>query len=287
MSTKLQVRPRSPAARADRLSFLEEVTPQEFSSYRPDQIRKILRQREEVQDAITQDTLQDALDSQSPSQSMLRRGHSRANSENSRSWLTTLEHECKYQICPGCRPASADRSFLSLSGVADGIIQPTSAVGFGFHIMGERPVVDAEILKTIRCRPVPLVCRLPHSKTAVVVMLTFSQIRSPARSSSDSSIMAMLGDQLALASENDRRKEAESNRAASAPPNPDAGRLRHSPRCDNLAVFSDPPEILHHGSSIRPPWTPPPSPSPYGQETATETHALGLAAEKSIASGRR
>lgn len=99
--------------------------------------------------------------------------------------------------------------------------------------------------------------------------------------------MAMLGDQLALASENDRRKEAEGNRAASAPPNGEFGRLKHSPRCENLAAFAEPKEIPNHGACIRPPWTPPPSPSPYGQETATEMHSLGLAAEKSIESGRR
>lgn len=119
-------------------------------------------------------------------------------------------------------------------------------------------------------------------------MLILAQIRASAgRTSSDSSLMAMLGDQLALASENDRRKEAEGNRAASAPPIADPGRLKHSPRCDNLAAFAEPKEILNHGSSIRPPWTPPPSPSPYGHKTATETHSVGLAAEKSIESGRR
>lgn len=157
MSSRMELRPRSPAARADRLSFLDEITPEQFSNYRPDQVQKVLRQREAVHFAIAQDTLQEALETHSSMQTINGRASARPSSENSRPWLSTQEHECKYQVCPYCRPGAADRSFLSLSGVAHGAIQPTSAVGYGFHLMGERPVVDAEILKSIRCRPVPLV----------------------------------------------------------------------------------------------------------------------------------
>lgn len=60
-------------------------------------------------------------------------------------------------ICPVCRTGAADRAYLSLDAVANGEVPPTAAVGYGFHVMGERPVVDAEILKTIGCRPAPLV----------------------------------------------------------------------------------------------------------------------------------
>lgn len=65
------------------------------------------------------------------------------------------------------------------------------------------------------------------------------------------------------------------------------GQLKHSPRCENLTAFNLRNEVANQGSSVRPPWTPPPSPSPYGKESATETHAVGLAAEKSISNGRR
>lgn len=68
-----------------------------------------------------------------------------------------------------------------------------------------------------------------------------------------------------------------------------AGQLKHSPGVENLAAFSDTQntfEVHNQGYSVRPPWTPPPSPSPYGKDCATETHAVGLAAEKSISNGR-
>ena len=65
------------------------------------------------------------------------------------------------------------------------------------------------------------------------------------------------------------------------------GQLKHSPRVKNLAAFTEGDDVVHdQGYSVRPPWTPPPSPSPYGQESARETHAVGLAAERSISDGR-
>ena len=65
------------------------------------------------------------------------------------------------------------------------------------------------------------------------------------------------------------------------------GQLKHSLRCENLADFSHTNGAPNQAYAVRPPWTPPPSPSPYGTESATETHAVGLAAERSISNGRR
>lgn len=42
----------SAEARRDKLSFLQELTPEQMASYRPDQIATILRQREEVRQHI-------------------------------------------------------------------------------------------------------------------------------------------------------------------------------------------------------------------------------------------
>lgn len=66
-----------------------------------------------------------------------------------RPWLRNHTRPCDYTVCPRCRPGAADRAFLSLDGVADGDVAPTAVVGYGFHAMGFRPVVDANILKTI------------------------------------------------------------------------------------------------------------------------------------------
>jgi hypothetical protein len=48
MSSRMTLRPRSAAARADRFSFFGEVTQEQMSEYRPDQVQTILRQREGV-----------------------------------------------------------------------------------------------------------------------------------------------------------------------------------------------------------------------------------------------
>ena len=70
-----------------------------------------------------------------------------------------LDPECDYQICSSCRPGAADRSFLSLNAVAQGEMLPTAAAGFGFQAIGERPVIDAEVLRNIGNRPNPAVSR--------------------------------------------------------------------------------------------------------------------------------
>lgn len=48
LCAQLTLRERSPAAREDRRSFFTEITPQQMSQYRPDQIATILKQRENV-----------------------------------------------------------------------------------------------------------------------------------------------------------------------------------------------------------------------------------------------
>ena len=62
-----------------------------------------------------------------------------------------LESECEYQICAQCRPGAADRTFLSLNAVANDEIMPGAATGFGFHVMGGRPIADARIVRNIGC----------------------------------------------------------------------------------------------------------------------------------------
>lgn len=70
------------------------------------------------------------------------------------------------------------------------------------------------------------------------------------------------------------------------------GQLKYSPACDNLAAYVEPAaeftsRFTAQGASVRPPWTPPPSPSLYGRESMPECHVLGLAAEPSVTDGRR
>ena len=106
--------------------------------------------------------------------------------------------------------------------------------------------------------------------------------------------MEMLDDQIAQScatwqngyQENELDREAMSALLSSSP-----GQLKHSPACENLAVYVKaiefPSKFTSQGHSVRPPWTPPPSPSRYGKESMIERHVLGLAAEPSVTNGRR
>lgn len=107
------------------------------------------------------------------------------------------------------------------------------------------------------------------------------------------SIIQLLETQLAqgqalLAQEQMAQLEEAIGRAESpsAPPGNGVGGLRHFPHCENLAAFSQANDVSGQGDAVRPPCTPPPSPSLYGKESATEAHAVGFAAEVSISDGR-
>lgn len=71
------------------------------------------------------------------------------------------------------------------------------------------------------------------------------------------------------------------------PSNP--GQLRHSPKCDNLAVYDDDelPELLSEEEPIQSPWTPPPSPNPNQKEGIDVQPTSGSAVQPNNAAGRR
>lgn len=71
-------------------------------------------------------------------------------------WVLPESEECCARYCQYCRPTYADRSYLSLDGIANGEIPATAASGFGFHCLGARPVMNLEHWKNIGLRPVPL-----------------------------------------------------------------------------------------------------------------------------------
>ena len=77
--------------------------------------------------------------------------HSQQNRDTA-AWTDLLDSECEYQICAHCRPGAADRTFLSLNAVANDEIMPCAATGFGFHILGERPVLNAMTMRNIGLR---------------------------------------------------------------------------------------------------------------------------------------
>ncbi|KAI1282530.1 hypothetical protein F5Y07DRAFT_411017 [Xylaria sp. FL0933] len=154
---------RSPERRANKLSFFEEVTDTQMRTYSPSQVATILQQRENLLGVLSKqhqssskerhlycpsgssrgDSLQSALGLGSPA------------SSNTKPWVPQKDEECQQKYCHTCRPSCEPRSYLSLNGIANGEIPPTAAIGFGFHQIGTRPVVNAEVVKNIGLRPVP------------------------------------------------------------------------------------------------------------------------------------
>ncbi|KAK7213328.1 hypothetical protein V2G26_020506 [Clonostachys chloroleuca] len=281
-SSKLRIRKGSAEARADPLSLFDELTPQQMSQYRPDQIQTILRQRESVRNAIARDNLRRNPFSNyqifEPYQDTIFLG-----TENPRPWVPSLENECRYMVCPLCRPSVADRSFLSLDSVAKGEVQPTSAVGFGFHGLGERPVVNVNTLRSIGCRP-PSLTRshrdgstdnsLPESDISLIELLE-KQISSSQQYSFGSGVGFWTGLELG--------GNFSLSQVADAAPKT----LKHSPGYDDLsAVFTNTTSETQTSTQARTACTPPPSPSPYGLSSASETYSLGFAEEPSITDGR-
>ncbi|KAF7543626.1 hypothetical protein G7046_g9963 [Stylonectria norvegica] len=278
MTEELRIRKGSPAAREDKFSFLTEITPEQMANYRPDQLATILRQREDLQTAIHREKLKknSAILLSRYRQSAVSGSESQSQSSDYTSpWVCADHEECQYKVCSFCRPGSADRAALSMNAVANGDISPTAATGFGFHILGERPVVDANVVRNIGLRTAPpLRCQQSFEDSSLA---------------SDLDMMELLDDQIARSCGNwhGGQAEAQFDHEAMMPLLADApGQLTHSRRCDNLAAFDEPNEFISQGASIRPPWTPPPSPSRYGQESMTKRHVLGLAAEPSITNGR-
>ncbi|KAF5255125.1 hypothetical protein FANTH_180 [Fusarium anthophilum] len=141
------VRKGSAEARRDKLSFLQELTPEQMASYRPDQIATILRQREELKEVIAKEERQKSTSALFSNLLPPLGFESSFRDKGQRN----LDEEtlCQYKICQRCRPVCVDRAFLSLNAVADGEITPTAAAGFGFESLGGRPVIDKDVVRHI------------------------------------------------------------------------------------------------------------------------------------------
>ncbi|KAI0971785.1 hypothetical protein F4678DRAFT_461151 [Xylaria arbuscula] len=160
---------RSPERRANKLSFLEEITAEQLSTYSPSQVVTILKQRDNLLSRISQQH-----QASGKAQHLYRpSGSYRRDSSappafgcpvpsDSKPWVPRKDEECQAKYCHRCRPSCEPRTYLSLDGIMNGEIPPTAATGFGFHRLGTRPVVDAKYVKDIGLRPVPLPRAGPH-----------------------------------------------------------------------------------------------------------------------------
>ncbi|KAM0264957.1 hypothetical protein ACHAQJ_000473 [Trichoderma viride] len=247
LTPMMGIRKGSPAAREDRLSFFKEISQEQLANYHPDQVAHILRQRENVQLVIQRDKVRK---NSAAILSRLAQPYGLDSASCSiglqKPWLCSPQEECQYRVCQNCRPGCADRSFLSLDAVANGEVPPTAAAGYSFHLLGQRPVIDARSLMNIGCRPVPL----PQSSSAS------SDHDSPA---STMSVMDLLDAQIARGrilwtgrKDDSEIEEYDADFDWSLTPavaGIASGHLKYSPGCENLGVLTETTQQ----------WTPPPS----------------------------
>ncbi|KAI2468578.1 hypothetical protein F4781DRAFT_443441 [Annulohypoxylon bovei var. microspora] len=137
----LGVRPRSPESRSDKLSFFSEITPEQFRSYTPDQIRIILEQREHVLNVASE-----ASSSTEPPPGF-------EYMKSTKAWIPAEYEECQFKCCVTCRPSATSRSYLNIDEVVNDAIPPTTAIGFSFQRCG-RPIIHPSRLENIGLRPV-------------------------------------------------------------------------------------------------------------------------------------
>ncbi|KAL7935609.1 hypothetical protein V8C35DRAFT_278624 [Trichoderma chlorosporum] len=282
LTPMMRIRKGSPAAREDRLSFFQEINQEQLAKYRPDQVAHILRQRENVQLVIQRDKVR------KNSAAILSRlaepyglDSASCNIGFQKPWLCAPQEECQYRVCQNCRPGCADRAFLSLNAVADGEVPPTAAAGYSFHLLGQRPVVDADVLKSIGCRPVPL----PQYSSSASSHTTHASARSVTDLLNAPSAHGRL---LWTRQGNDAEiEEYDADFDWTLMPETSgitSRRLKYSPGCENLGVLAE-----STGSSTFAPrqWTPPPSLTNDLEETEDEAdnHDVVLSKEASAQDG--
>lgn len=140
MFSHLLKRPdRGPAARSDKLSLLEELTPEQIESLSAPQLAQLLQQRGHANEQAITD-----------------RFGSLGLASYERPFLKNEAQECKQTLCPACGKGmmGEEVSFLDLDGILRGDIPPTVALGYGFRKSG-RPIADANIVRNIGLRKVP------------------------------------------------------------------------------------------------------------------------------------
>lgn len=76
-------------------------------------------------------------------------------SDESKLWVPKPNEECQFKVCHRCRQACGERSFLSLDAIANDEIPMTAVSGFGFNILGKRPVVPRKFAVNYGLRPDP------------------------------------------------------------------------------------------------------------------------------------
>ncbi|KAK1769055.1 hypothetical protein QBC33DRAFT_339582 [Phialemonium atrogriseum] len=271
---------RGPDARSDKFSFLKEITSEEMQSYTPDQIATILGQRENVHEAIARD----------------RRGGNTvlrdlAFSSVRQPWVPRQGEECQHKVCPSCNITGKDKSWLSLNGIANGVIPPTAVTGFSFSYMKSRPVSDPDIVKNLGYRAVPM----PRPRQ----LISFTPPSSP---SSTWSVMDIVDEHLGKVDNPSddyqsswwhpdsgvAAEQSSSNHTTTTGTENTSGRGKTragASKADNSVNMS--PEPRNEDLFVRPPWTPPLTPTRgAGSGLAGSEKAIRSASYEDASDGR-
>ncbi|KAK4114964.1 hypothetical protein N656DRAFT_703605 [Canariomyces notabilis] len=136
-------------ARSEKYSLLKEMSEEQLCSYTPQQLSVLLSQRENVHKAIADERCR----TDHPNFPYARRKYP----SDKIPWVPDPKFECRRKLCARCHKFGRDKSYLSLNSILSGDILPTVAVSFSFGHMGSRPYCDADVVKNLGYRPVPLV----------------------------------------------------------------------------------------------------------------------------------
>lgn len=108
----------------------------------------------------------------------------------------SLRAACQYKVCPRCRPVVKERAFLNLGAVANGEVPPIAAAGYGFHVRKERPIANADVVRSLGYRAIP--CR--ESSGVNLRNREYEVLQSEGASGDDSSESSDFSDPEALQS---------------------------------------------------------------------------------------
>ncbi|KAK4200519.1 hypothetical protein QBC40DRAFT_173632 [Triangularia verruculosa] len=150
-------------ARSEKYSFLDEISHEQLCSYTPAELKEVLKQRDDVQNIIADERVR-------PQDFNNQYGYKYPDDDCP--WMPDPKYECQHKICHRCHPIGRQKSWVSLDGVLNGDIPPTVATGYSFSQVRVRPCVDAETMKNLGCRPVPLV-GYSVSPPFIVISLTY------------------------------------------------------------------------------------------------------------------
>lgn len=158
---------RIPTRGAEQLSgnygMLKSMSKEQMDGYTPEQLAGILENRDHCRTTAVQEQDRARFERIVFGASASKMPVSNMNSmmsayNNLKPWVASEDEVCQFLGCHRCFPSYKERTGveLSIDAVLKGDIPAMAAVGYGFRSAMARPVTDANIVKNLGCRPVPL-----------------------------------------------------------------------------------------------------------------------------------